>query len=122
MQHYLLILPAEEGRRRAEGWIVRLQRDTRRFQHGELVVVVVMMRVMMFHHTMVLLPHQVSEAIQILPHLVSINLLLNLLLGLIVVLALSEINQSIFGKLSKFQSSSLINERIPKQRGEFNLG
>lgn len=98
MQHYLLVLPAEEGRRRAEGWIVRLVRDTRRFQHGQLVVMVVMMmRVMMFHHAMVLLPHEVSEAIQVLPHLVSINLLLNLLLGLIVVLALSEINQSIFG-------------------------
>lgn len=80
------------------------------------------MRVMMFHHTVVLLPHEVSEAIQVLPHLVSINLLLNLLLGLIVVLALSEINQSIFGKLSKCQSPSLINKRIPKQRGEFNLG
>jgi hypothetical protein len=86
------------------------------------VVVVVMMRVMMFHHTMVLLPYEVSEAMQILPHFVSINLLLNLLFGLIVVLALSEINQGIFGKLSKFQSPSLINQRIPKQRGEFNLG
>lgn len=122
MQHYLLILPAEEGRRRAEGWVVRLQRDTWRLQHGQLVVVVMVMRVMMFHHTVVLLPHEFSEAIQVLPHLVSINLLLNLLLGLIVVLALSEIHQGIFGKLSKFQSPSLINQRIPKHRGEFNLG
>ena len=61
---------------------------------------VVVMRVMMFHHAMVLLPHQVSEAVQVLPHLVPINLLLHLLLGLIVVLALSEINHGIFGKLS----------------------
>ena len=63
-------------------------------------MVVVVMRVMMFHHAMVLLPHQVSEAVQVLPHLVPINLLLHLLLGLIVVLALSEINHGIFGKLS----------------------
>jgi hypothetical protein len=54
----------------------------------------------MFHHAMILLPHEVSEAIQVLPHLVSINLLFDLLLGLIVVLALSEINEGIFGKLS----------------------
>jgi hypothetical protein len=65
-----------------------------------LLVVMVMVSVMMFHHAMVLLPHQVSEAIQVLPHLVSINLLFDLLLGLIVVLALSEINEGIFGKLS----------------------
>ena len=63
-------------------------------------MVVVMVRVMMFHHAMVLLPHEVSEAIQVLPHLVPINLLLHLLFGLIVVLALSEINHGIFGKLS----------------------
>jgi hypothetical protein len=63
-------------------------------------MVVVVMRVMMFHHAMVLLPHEVSETIQVLPHLVPINLLLHLLLGLIVVLALSEINHGIFGKLS----------------------
>jgi hypothetical protein len=62
-----------------------------------VVVVVVMMWVMMLHHAMVLLPHEVSEAKQVLPHLVSINLLLNFLLGLIVVLALSEINHGIFG-------------------------
>ena len=84
-------------------------------------MVVVMMWVMMLHHAMVLLPHEISEAKQVLPHLVSIDLLLNLLLGLIVVLALSEIHQGIFGKLSKFQSPSLINQRIPKHRGEFNL-
>jgi hypothetical protein len=63
-------------------------------------MVVVVMRVMMFHHAMVLLPHEISETIQVLPHLVPINLLLHLLLGLIVVLALSEINHGIFGKLS----------------------
>ena len=65
-----------------------------------VLMMMVMMRVMMFHHAMILLPHEVSEAIQVLPHLVSINLLFDLLLGLIVVLALSEINEGIFGKLS----------------------
>ena len=64
------------------------------------MVVVMVMRLMMFHHAMVLLPHEVSETIQVLPHLVPINLLLHLLLGLIVVLALSEINQGIFSKFS----------------------
>jgi hypothetical protein len=101
VQHYFLVLPAEEGCRRPEGRIVRLQRDTRRFQHRQLlaivVVVVMLMRVMMLHHAMVLLPHEVPEAIQVLSHLVSIDLLFNLLLGLIVVLALPEINQGIFG-------------------------
>ena len=65
-----------------------------------MLVVMVMVSVMMFHHAMVLLPHEVSEAVQVLPHLIPINLLLHLLLGLIVVLALSEINHGIFGKLS----------------------
>ena len=91
MQHYFLVLPAEERRRRAKGWIVRLQRDTRRFQHWQLVLVRLVV-VMMFHHAMVLLSYNISEAVQVLPHLVPINLLLNLLLGRIVALTLPEIN------------------------------
>lgn len=70
----------------------------------------------------ILLPHEISEALEILSHLVPLNLLLDLKFSLDVIDALSMIDECVFCELSKLDCSLLIDKWISDDRSIFYFG
>lgn len=71
---------------------------------------------------MVLLPHHVSKTLQVLPHLVALNLFLDFLLGDNVAHALSVVTQYVFSNFPKLDSTLLINQWVPEDRSVLDFG
>jgi len=57
--------------------------------------------------TVIVLPHEVSETLQILSHLVALDLFFNLMLGVKIVLAVSMIQESVLCQFSELYGVSL---------------